>query len=434
MRTPSQGEGAAGDWSGSAARLTEALGLDELSPYERAVLLQMRGRSAYETDNVVAAISDWRAALDLQALPAADSARLRLYTGQLLMAQGEYAEGVALLEAAVASGEVLSADLGFNLAQGHAHLGAHEIALDYGQRARQIAEGPELRHYQLIGWLLQELERNEEQLEHAETMVELWPAERAHWSVYAGLLARAGRDAEAFEARRVMYVAGMLTESEEIVRLARYYAFFENPYPGAVMLEREINAGRADADTETLDLLASLWRQSREWDRVLSVLRSIATTTGEGRHYADLGEALYQTGAYSEAEQVFLQALRRGDVEGRGQIWALIGAARVELDRESAALDAFREAAAYPETQRVSAGWINYLEARIRNTPEGPAGETGWLERLERERCARLVEIQRSLVPTFDTRYDAAGRRLLELDEICLAFYDETGEPLPVPS
>ena len=423
---------ASADWSAATVLLDEALAGEDLSPYERAALLQMRGLGAYEADDMAGAVADWRSALDLQALPAEDAARLRLNTGQLLLALGEFADGVDLLEAAIASGEPLGADLAFLLAQGHAQLGAHEIALSYVQRAGQLSENADLRHYQLISWLLQVLERPAEQLANAKLMVEFWPAEGAHWTAYAGLLARAGQDAQAFEARRVMYVAGMLTESEEIVRLARYYAFFENPYPGAVMLEREINAGRADPDIETLDLLASLWRQSREWDRVLSVLRTIATTTGEGRHYADLGEALYQTGAYLEAEQVFLQALRRGDVVGRGQIWALIGAARVELGEDRAALAAFREARAHEATRQVSEGWIRYLIAA------GAAGADGgppeWSEELERERCERLVDTLRRLVPTQETRYNTAGQRLLELDEACLAFFDETGQARPSPS
>ena len=107
----------AGEHAAALAGYRQMLETEGLTPYERAMLLQLAGRSAWELDNPREAIAAWRAAIALNALPEDDANTLRINTGQLLLAEGEYRAGIDLMETALARGVPLGADLAMRLAQ-----------------------------------------------------------------------------------------------------------------------------------------------------------------------------------------------------------------------------------------------------------------------------------------------------------------------------
>ena len=275
-------------WREVEAGYSEMIDNGSLSPYERAVLLRQRGRARYELDNLAGAISDWRSTIALAVLPEDDANALRINTGQLLMVADDYRAGINLIEAAIARGVPLNRDLAARLAQAHARVEDHEGGLPYARFAFARAEeeeagGADRQTYSLLLYYYQQLAMLPDQLALMETMVTRWPTEKANWTSYASLLAQLGREADAFEVNRIMYLNGMLTSSAELVRLAQYYSWYDYPYGGAVMLERELNAGRVERSTANMQLLANLWRHAREWERAMPVLERVATTSGAGR-------------------------------------------------------------------------------------------------------------------------------------------------------
>ncbi|MEA1941346.1 MAG: hypothetical protein U9P68_03765 [Pseudomonadota bacterium] len=278
-------EEADGDWPAAASGYSRLLDAGGASAHERAVLLQLLGRSLWEAGDTQGAIDAWRRAIALNALPEDQLNTLRINTGQLLLAQGEYREGVTLIENALARGAAPSAGLAMRLAQGYGQLGEPEPGLGYARQAFALADPPERPHFSILLYFYQQMEMVPEQTALLARMVARWPGEKAYWTSYAALLARSGREADAFEINRILYLNGMLGESAELVRLARYYSYYEYPYGGAVMLERELNAGRVAPEAENYRLLADLWRQAREWDRARPVLHRVATLTGAGPDY-----------------------------------------------------------------------------------------------------------------------------------------------------
>jgi tetratricopeptide (TPR) repeat protein len=409
-------------WEDAADGYSVLLERPRLSRYERATLLKLRGRARYELDDAARTISDWRSAIALGVLSTEDANILRINTGQLLMVGGEVREGIDLIEAAVALGTPLNADLAMRLAQAHGMIEAYEPGLAYAREAFNLAEVRERTHYALLLYFYQTLELDEEQVELMAEMVEVWPQEKPYWASYASLLARTERPQEAFAANTIMYVNGMLTESNELVRLAQYYSHYEYPYRGAEILERELNSGRVEATPENFSLLANMWRQAREWDRAMPVLRRVATLTGEGPDFEKLGEALYQAHDYQEAEAMFVQALRRGGLNRPGDTWALIGVTRVELDEFRSARRAFREALAWEYSRAGAQGWLSYVNQVIDR--EDPTG------RIEMEGCGFDIERRRRRPATAD-EIDSTGRRIFDLTPACLIYFDAYGDLRP---
>jgi tetratricopeptide (TPR) repeat protein len=411
----------------SIATLNRALAM-EPNPYERSVMLQMRGRAHYEQERLQSAIDDWLGAISAGGMISEEIANLRINIGQLLIAEEQYARGIAVLEEALADPNVeLTPRLAKMLAQAYGQAERYPEGLRYAEFAfNNTAYADRVRgDYQLSLFYYQQLERLPDQLRLIEEMVGRWPQEKNNWTTYASLLAQLNREGDAFEVNKIMYVNGMLTESREIVRVAQYYSFYEYPFRGAIILERELNAGRVERTRENLNLLANMWRQSREFERAIPVLRQVAQLTGDGDDFAKLGEALYQREQRAEAIEAFEQALDRGGLNRTGTIWNLLGTARYELDRRQGALAAFAEGARYPYSRSTANGWATFIRAEMNAEREREALQA----RILREECRLIIT---PLVNGARILGDVneQGEVVIEVPTRCVGIYDSNGNEI----
>ncbi|WP_300528174.1 hypothetical protein [Maricaulis sp.] len=414
-------------WSEALSGYDALMRDERLSDFERATVLELRGRARYQLERPRAAAADWQAAIEIGILARERANLLRINAGQILLAEGEYQAGIFLIETALALGAALTGDIAFRLAQGYGQLGDYASGLDYARRAFALAAPAQRRHYSLLLFYYQSLDMMPEQLELIEQMVAQWPQEKQYWSSWATLLARMDRSREAFDVNAVMYTNGLLSEPAELIRLAEYYAYFDYPYRGAMILQREINAGRIEANPRHYRMLARLFRQAREWEAALPVLRRVATLTGRGQDYAVLGEALYQSGQFRDAEAMFVQALRRGELDRPGDIHAFLGNARVELDDYENAAKAFTEALDWEYSRAAAQGWLDFI-ARRREILDNAERQA---HRVEIQRCGNWVEDERRSIPTHDDRFDTLGRRLFNLPDGCTTYFNSYGELWP---
>ncbi|WP_203293212.1 tetratricopeptide repeat protein [Maricaulis parjimensis] len=419
---------AEGLWTIARDGYRDLLASDGLSAYEQATVLKLLGRARYELDDTAGAITAWQQAVDLDALPDEDANVLRINSGQLLLGEGEYRPGVDLIEAALTRGTPLNADLALRLAQGYGQLQDYRTGMRYARQAFEMSEAPDRQHYSILLFFYQQLDLVPQQTELMAQMIARWPDQKSYWTSYASLLARSGREQDAFEINRILYLNGMLDTSAELIRLAQYYSYYEYPYGGATMLERELNAGRVDPTPENYQALANLWRQAREWDRALPVLRRVATLTGAGPDYEKLGEALYQSGDYAEAEAMFVQALNRGGLSRPGDTWNLVGTVRVDTDDLEGAVDAFEAALAWEYSRAGAQGWISFVEQKIAIERQGEE----FRQRVAIEGCELDIERMRRSPPLGPEDVDSEGRRIFpRMDDVCQTYFNLYGELHP---
>lgn len=413
----------------SITTLNRALSRSGINQYERAISLQLRGRAYYELENVSGAISDWEGAIATGAMLAEEIVGLRLNIGQLYITQGQYTEGINTLELAVREGgpEVMNARLAKMLAQAYAQAERYEGGLRWAETFWELHPVAERTRgdYSLMLFYYQQLENIPRQMEIVEAMVARWPDEKRNWTSYASLLAQTNRETDAFEANKIMYINGMLTESAEIVRLAQYYSFFEYPYRGAVILERELNAGRVERTQSNLNLLSNMWRQAREWERAIPVLRQVAQLTNSGDDFVKLAEALYQENQLAEAETAFEQGLNRGGINRPGNVWTLLGTVRYELGRRQSALAAFTEGARFPYSRSSANGWATFIRGEIRAEQQRVVIR----RRIARDECGFTVTDLVNGARLFGD-VDEDGNVAIDVPERCQEFFNSRGEPI----
>ncbi len=403
--------------------LDRALAKRGINPYELGVVYQIRGNVLYQQEDVPGAIRDWETAMRDGNLNTKERLDLMFNIGQLYLVQGNYPVAIDRLEGWIAAGGDATDKVHLNLVAAYAEQGDYLDSLRHALLAYDKANPRERKHYDMLNFLYTELDRPRDRARILREMVVLFPTDESIWLSIAALYAQNGETRKAFEINKIMYLNGMLDEEKEIMRIVDYYSFYEVPYNGARILEREMNRGRVARNFDNYEKLARLYRQAREFGRAVDPLREAARRSADGILFRQLGEAFYSEGQLEEAEEALRQALDQGGLEKPGDVWNLIGATLYERDdvlgryeaREQA-LEAYSEAAEYADARATAEGWITFINKEVetfRAREEFAAQVQRDEIRVACERFTRDTLIAGGFDDASDTEGDTADRPLV---------------------
>jgi len=314
--------------SAAIGKLNEAIAIPELNAYERSTVYQMMGASYYETNNYGQAISSFENAINAGGLLPNESSALRVNIAQLLIANGSYAQGAQMLENYLNRGGQQKPQYTEMLVQAWVQSDNYSKALPWAEKWFNSASPKERKHFDLLNFLYNNLRMPGKQADIVRQMINRWPEDKTLWDAWASMLANGGREQEAFEVTKMLYLGGALNSEADLMKVVQYYSFYDMPFQAAQILERELNAGRISQSSTKLVQLSDLYRQSREYKRAIPILEKAAAASGQGKLYADLGEALYNEGECVKAEQAFNSAISKGFDAGKA--YMLIGTCRYE--------------------------------------------------------------------------------------------------------
>lgn len=413
------------DFRGMINVLNPLLGRDDLTEYERYIALQLRAIARFNTDNLQGAITDFRAMLNTGAATTEEANTVRIQLAQLYVAEDNLPEGMRFLEAAIANGVTLNENLLRFTSQVFYAAERYRDGLQYAERYFREKQSKTQGDCSLMQAYYNELNQIQNELGVVRQCLQIFPGERRSWQNLVALLTRLERTEDAFEANKLMYLNGLFEECNELFRLSQYYSFFENPYRGATLLEREINAGRCEGNVEQLRTLANMWRQAREFDRATPVLRQLAELTGEGEWFVKLAEAHFELNNLDEAETAFEQAINAGGLDQPGTAWALLGTVRFQQGNRQSALAAYEEATRFSDSRREARGWIEFINSQI----EGERRRRLQLEQVRVEGCR--LEVNRELeIGTLVGTTDDTGQVVVPVPEECEPYFNQYGDQI----
>ncbi len=355
----------AGDLTTAMNKYNAGLATRGASPYEIGIILILRGNLYYELDQAPRSIEDWERALREGDLTRDERMTLNYNIGQIQLSLGNYRVAIQRIEQWINDGGDATDKVHLNLVAAYSELDDFNGALRHGRAAFDKASPRERKHYDVLNYLFTELNMPRERAELLQEMVTLYPTDKKIWTSIAALHAQAGRERKAFEINKIMYLNGMLEKEDEIMRIVDYYSYYEVPYRGAKVLEREMNRGRVANNPKNQEKLARLYRQAREWDAAIAPLTKAAEASSDGKLYQQLGEAFYAEGRVRQAETSLLEALRKGGIQRPGNVWMVVGNARYEGGKRDEAIKAFEQAAKYQYSVRSANGWIEFINGEI---------------------------------------------------------------------
>lgn len=385
---------------------------DSMPAYDAATSYELRGSVKASLEDFRGALGDFQRALNLNALPQSRNNQLRYFIAQLQFQEEQYQAAIDGLnrwvQFARTCGQNVDPNAYYLLAAAYGQIQPPNwrAALSPAENAvaANKAQGePNKAYYDLLNLVYSELGNDAKRGPLLEEMVNVWPGTKGYWTQLSGLYSQAGRDRDAFAVLEVAYRAGLLTSESELKTLIQYYSFFNNPFRGAEMLEREMAAGNIDRDQDNLILLSQLWSQAREHKRSIPILREAASGSSTGTLYYRLGQVLLADEQYSAAQRALENAVNRGGMNRKdtGDAWLLLGTARFnQAGPEDTAIwtnarRAFVNAQRYDNARTRASQWVSYIDAVAQTYRDGKA-----LERRQAiERCQdelqRLEQQQR---------------------------------------
>ncbi|GJL91289.1 hypothetical protein [Hyphococcus sp.] len=359
---------------------------DSMKPYDKATLYELRANVKINLEDYRGALADLQAALNANGLPAARNNQLRYYIAQLNFQLEQYQTAInglnQWIQLARTCGVTVDPNAYYLLAAAYTQISPpnYRAALSPAEQAvANMGAEPRKGYFDLLNLIYSELNDNAKRAPLLERMVNYWPNDKGYWTQLSGSYSVQNKDKEAFSVLEVAYRAGLIKNENEILTLVQYYSFFDNPYRGAVMLEREMNAGNVKRVQKNLILLSQLWSQAREHKKSIPILREAARGAETGELYYRLGMVLLADEQYAASQTALESALNRGGLDRKdtGDAWLLLGTARFSQAGPAStgiwasARQAFVRAQAYEASRRRASDWITYIDAVVNTYWEG---------------------------------------------------------------
>ena len=314
--------------SAALSKLSNVLTFPDLNAYERSTIYQMQGASYYELNQYGPAISAFENAINAGGLLPKEAQGLDVNIAQLLIGDGQYRQGAQRLENYLNRGGQQKPQYIEFLTQAWVQAEDYSRALPWAEKWFNAASPKERKHFDLMNFLYNNLGQTGRQADIVKQMINRWPEDKNLWDAWASMLANGGREQEAFEVTKMLYLGGALNSEQDLMKVVQYYSFYDQPFQAAQILEREMKSGRISKSSDKLKQLSNLFRQAREYKRAIPILEEAARSSGDAKTYADLGEALYNEGECGKSETAFKEAINRG--YNAGKSWMLIATCRYD--------------------------------------------------------------------------------------------------------
>ncbi len=334
-----------------------------LNDHEEAVMWQAYGYVFAGQEQYQNAARALELALSLDALGESQSMSTRFDLGQLYMLTEQWDKAITTLVDWYERSEDPPANAEYVVALALAQRERWKEALPYARRAVDKSDPPRESWLQLLLQIHFAQDEKQEMLPVLEQMIELYP-KKEHWLRLYGLFNELGEEDKALAALEVAYTDGLLDRANELVDLARLYAYHELPYSSAMVLEKGIADGTIDPDHDVWDLLANSWLQAREYDKALEPLARAASSDDDGESYVRLAQVYIEREDWSDARQALDQALEKGGLTDPGRAHLLLGIAHFGDSQPMAARSEFQRAQQYDRTRDVATKWLQHVSQR----------------------------------------------------------------------
>lgn len=408
-----------------------------LNPYEKSTIFQMIGQAYNDIDNTPLALKAFQDAINAGGMLPKEVDGIKVVIAQLMIVNGQYRAGAEALEKYLREGGQEKSSYVELLVQAWVEAEDYRRALPWAEKWFNSASPKERKHFDLLNFLYNNLEMPGKQADIVKQMIQKWPEDRMLWDNWASMLGNGGREQDAFEVNKMLYLGGAMTKESDIKKIIQYYSYYEMPYQAGQILDREMRNGRIQRNPDNLEELSKYYRTAREYKKAIPVLEEAAQSSNSAKLYAALGEAYYNEGDCTKAEQSFVKAIDRGYDAGKS--WMQVAnciydstqkAERLDCSMTDAqmdsapitrirasAIEAFKKVPAGSRESRNAKKWLKFV------SEERSAVERRCIfeKNVERELCYSKIKLE------YDNLAFSGGDFVLD-DENCMQFkadYDE---------
>ena len=356
------------DYQGALKSLNTLYNPDKLTEYEQSNVLNYIGFVYYNMDDIPNAIRTYERMVAIPSLEEQLRKQTTYTLAQLYTMEENYTKALSTLDRWFQL-ETNPAPEPFILkAQNLYQVQRYSEMIEPIENAMQVAEkrGKEVKEdwYVLLNFAYFQQEDYRKVRDIQKILLVNWPKKR-YWFSLAGAYTELGEDENLINAYAAANDQGMLEKESELVTMAQLYMQREVPYKAGQLLEAEMASGRVSKNAKNYRLLSQAWQLSMEDEKAIPALTEAARLSSDGELDVRLGNALLNTGKYTECVASVENGIRKGGLKSPDNAQISLGMCQYNLRKYNSAITAFQAAAKTARSRKIANQWINVIRAEI---------------------------------------------------------------------
>lgn len=349
-----------GDANSAVSKLHELLPRVVENNYDHAVTQQTLGYAYNRLENYPEAISAFKSALNLGALPPDVSHQVRYSLAQIQIYSGDYAGGIKTLERWLTQERNPDLDALILVGSAYYETGQYDKAIRYAKRVIQAQPRYDDAWHQLLVSAYFKTSQFSSAATVLEKMIRLEPANKTYWQQLLSAWQNSGDDQKALATLDLMH-RNQLLSADEVKQLINMYLYLDMPYEAAQLLEQKIEIGALSADQKNLEWMGEIWLYANERKKAATVFKQLANVQNSGQLQARIGRIYYDLRDYKNTITHLQSAVKLGGLEQRAQSYLLLGIAAFNSQNLQLAESAFLQANAASSTRSQAEWWLDRI-------------------------------------------------------------------------
>ncbi|MBK1875433.1 tetratricopeptide repeat protein [Pelagicoccus mobilis] len=332
----------------------------KMTDYDTAVIAQAKGEVLATVEMYLEAAQSFEQALLLEILGERSNQQLRLSTGQLYISEEHDEKGIGYLEQWIENEDEPRAEVLITMATAYSRLQDYPSALHYVERAIRSTEEPRLAWYDLWIALNFNSGRIDACIPILEEVISLFPSEKKYWNYLANMYLSKEQQGKSLAVLRLAYEQGYVSESRDILRLAKLYLYEGIPVKAADLLARALEKKQIEPTEKNYRLLAEAWYKSQEIDEAKGAFKSAGEKSETGEHDLYRAQMHLDSEEYEQAIEALEAAIKRGVKQQENAIM-MLAMANFQIKRFDDALTALEKAKDHPKIAEQSKQWRVFI-------------------------------------------------------------------------
>lgn len=342
------------------------------SHYGQAVALQALANLKYNDGDVTGAIDLLERTIATDALPNDTHFELLYQLAQMYVGEDQYDKALTTLTKWRNEGKRETADSYALEGNIDYRLEKYPEAIAAIKKAKQLDPSASKESWdQILAASYAESGQTNEAVALAKEQLARNPDDTTTLRNAVAMLINAQEYSEAMQLMEEAQQRGALKEARDWINMAKVYLVIgqneDNPKPytdkAIAALDDGLAKGVLQPGYEVYKLQGDAANIGAEDDRAMAFYKKAAPYAQDGEAQLRIGQVLINQGKYTQGKTAVREAIAKG-VKQEGSAWMLLGAAEASGKNRSAAIEAMRKAAQFPETKAKAEAWLKQAGAK----------------------------------------------------------------------
>ena len=351
---------------------------DRASPYAQAFAHTLQAQIYYEKDKSAEAISEYKKAVDMNALPNDAHFQTLYQVAQLQVQDEKYADALATLDAWEKGTNTTTADELALKANAYYRTDKFQEAVDTMKKAMSMTDRPNDSWSQILMASYFELNQYDQAAALVQTQMQKDPSNKKLLNQLATIYIQANKPQQALDLMAKAKSQGLITTAADYMQLAKLQAAADKYKEASVTIQEGLDKGALKPSFDVYKLQGDVCTQGEDDKCAIDAYTKASPQAKDGNIDYQLGYLLFYSDRSKDAAEALSRAIQKGGLRQEGEAYLLRGDAENDLNQASAATADWTKASGYPSTktmaeQRLKAakGGVKIKRAEKKAKPHG---------------------------------------------------------------